>query len=66
MRSIFVIIIMLGLVSCGESYKDPFGNDISKEEHDRRVANDAAHDALINLMAECRANPHPGCPSEQK
>ena len=48
-----ITVVVLSLVSCGESYEDPYGNKITKEEHERRVANDAAHDALINL-AESR------------
>ena len=54
------------LDACGESYEDPFGNSITKEEHERRVANNATHDALINLMAECQARPRSGCPIPQK
>ena len=61
-----ITVVVLSLVSCGESYEDPYGNKITKEEHERRVANDAAHDALINLLAECKASPHPGCPVQKE
>ena len=60
-----IIIFVLSLVSCGDSYEDPFGNKITKEEHERRVANDAARNALINLLAECKTSPHPGCPVQK-
>ena len=65
MRLIYVVAMIAALAGCGESYEDPYGNKITKEEHERRVANDAAHDALINLMSECKARPHNGCPSVQ-
>ena len=58
-----VATVITMLAGCGESYEDPYGNKITKAEHERRVANDAAHDALVNLMAECKARPHDGCPS---
>lgn len=63
---IIVAIVIIGalLYGCQDHYKDPYGNSITKEEHERRVANDAAHDALINLIAECKANPHEGCPGK--
>lgn len=61
------ISLILFLISgCGETYHDPFGNEITKEQHERRVADDAAHDALINKLAECRARPEPGCPIQEK
>lgn len=64
---IVIGLIVIGLYYCTQpTYHDPFGNEITKEEHDRRVANDAAHDALINLMAECKANPHEGCPVQKE
>ncbi|MEM4987542.1 hypothetical protein V8G57_09105 [Collimonas sp. H4R21] len=65
-KSIFIALLVISFAACGESYHDPFGNEISKEEHERRVANDAARDALVNLMAECRNHPQPGCPVQEK
>ena len=58
-----ILLVLLNLSACGESYHDPYGNEITKAQHERRVADDAAHDALINLMADCKARPHDGCPA---
>jgi len=58
MKLLASAIAILVLTACGESYTDPSGRSISKEEHERRVA----RDALINLLAECKSNPQPGCP----
>lgn len=66
MKNIILIAAFVVVSGCGESYRDPFGNTITKEQHERRVANDAAHDALANLMAECAANPRPGCPEVRR
>ncbi|WP_035881633.1 hypothetical protein [Cupriavidus metallidurans] len=51
------IVVALCLAGCGEDYKDPFGNSISKEEHERRVAQDAAANALAELTYYCTKNP---------
>ncbi len=51
------IAVALSLAGCGEDYKDPFGNSISKEEHERRVAHDAAANALAELTYYCSQNP---------
>lgn len=65
MKVFAIAFMLLTIAGCEKTYTDPYGNTITKEEHERRVANDAAHDALINLLAECRANPAPNCPKLQ-
>jgi hypothetical protein len=60
---LWIALVVFVVYKCSQpTYHDPYGNEITKEEHDRRVAQDAAHDALINLIAECKQNPHEGCP----
>lgn len=63
MKTLLVAMAIVGLIGCEKTYTDPYGNEITKAEHERRVANDAAHDALINLMIECKSNPGPQCPA---
>lgn len=45
------------LAACGDDYKDPYGNSITKEEHEQRVAHDAAVNALADMMNFCKARP---------
>lgn len=65
MTKIFFLALLFIQVGCdnSESYKDPYGNKITKEEHEQRVTNDAAANALANFMAECKQRPNDKCPS---
>lgn len=56
-KTCLVALAALALAACDTcEFKDPFGNCITKEEHERRVAHDAAVNALADLTQWCKYN----------
>lgn len=51
------VVVAVSLAGCGADDKDPFANSIRKQEHERRVAADAAANALADLTYYCKQNP---------
>ena len=57
MKTKFLLLFFMCLAGCSKTYKNAFGDTITQEQHDRQVAEDAAHDAIIEFMTQCRTAP---------